>query len=244
MCVSVSVFLGTLTAAGQVPTIGAPPPALGAATEALPIPPPPQPAASQMTRQARRLYIGSIPFGISEDAMLKFFNEKMAEASLITAAGMPVLAVQINMDKNFAFVEVCVCVCVCACGCVRGRGESSNALPVFVCIGCFSFALWRRPLRPWHWTGSCSKDSPSRSDGPRTTHHSPLVSVVSRGVGGMLIDCVCVCVCVCAASSDLVTHLPGVVSTVVQDGPFKVFCGGLPTYLSDDQVCVCVHLLD
>ena len=122
VCVKISVFLATLTAAGQVPTVGAPPPALGAATEALPVPPPPQPAASQMTRQARRLYIGSIPFGISEDAMLKFFNEKMAEANLITAAGMPVLAVQINMDKNFAFVEVCVRVgvyvwlCVCGCG--------------------------------------------------------------------------------------------------------------------------------
>ena len=46
------------------------------------------------------------------------------------------------------------------------------------------------------------------------------------------------CVCVCVASSDLVTHLPGVVSTVVQDGPWKVFAGGLPTYLSDDQVSI------
>ena len=33
-------------------------------------------------------------------------------------------------------------------------------------------------------------------------------------------------------------HIPGVVSTVVADGPFKVFCGGLPTYLTDDQVSV------
>ena len=32
-------------------------------------------------------------------------------------------------------------------------------------------------------------------------------------------------------------HIPGVVSTVVADGPYKVFCGGLPTYLTDDQVC-------
>ena len=31
-------------------------------------------------------------------------------------------------------------------------------------------------------------------------------------------------------------HIPGVVSTVVPDGPWKVFCGGLPTYLTDDQV--------
>lgn len=31
-------------------------------------------------------------------------------------------------------------------------------------------------------------------------------------------------------------HVPGVISTVVPDGPEKVFCGGLPTYLTDDQV--------
>ena len=54
------------TAAGQVPTVGVPPPALGQSTEALPVPPPPPPAASQMTRQARRLYIGNIPFGVTE----------------------------------------------------------------------------------------------------------------------------------------------------------------------------------
>ena len=47
------------------------------------------------------------------------------------------------------------------------------------------------------------------------------------------------------SSSDLqVRHIPGVVSTLVEDGPFKVFCGGLPTYLSDDQVnSVCVFML-
>lgn len=80
------------------------------------MPPPAQPAASQMTRQARRLYIGSIPFGISEDAMLKFFNEKMAAARLGTAAGPPILAVQINMDKNFAFVEVSFVCLLNSCG--------------------------------------------------------------------------------------------------------------------------------
>ena len=94
------------TAAGQVPTIGVPPPALGEAIAPLPVPPPPQPAASQMTRQARRLYVGNIPFGITEDAMVKFFNEKMVESKLCSAPGNPVLAVQINMDKNFAFCEV------------------------------------------------------------------------------------------------------------------------------------------
>ena len=38
-------------------------------------------------------------------------------------------------------------------------------------------------------------------------------------------------------------HIPGVVSTVVPDGPYKVFIGGLPTYLSEDQVGLCTHEL-
>ena len=38
--------------------------------------------------------------------MCKFFNEKMVEAGLCSAPGLPVLCVQINMDKNFAFCEV------------------------------------------------------------------------------------------------------------------------------------------
>lgn len=38
-------------------------------------------------------------------------------------------------------------------------------------------------------------------------------------------------------------HIPGVVSTVVPDGPYKVFIGGLPTYLSEDQVGLHPHML-
>ena len=30
--------------------------------------------------------------------------------------------------------------------------------------------------------------------------------------------------------------MPGVVSTIVGDSPFKCFIGGLPNYLTDDQV--------
>jgi len=59
-----------------------------------------------MTRQARRLYIGNIPFGITEDLVVDYFNEKMVKSNLTSAPGNPVLAVQINMDKNFAFIEV------------------------------------------------------------------------------------------------------------------------------------------
>lgn len=95
---------------------------------------------SQMTRQARRLYVGNIPFGITEvrmcemsslnwrcvlssvwsmtqpinfhsispvqESMMDFFNAQMRLGGLTQAPGNPVLAVQINQDKNFAFLEV------------------------------------------------------------------------------------------------------------------------------------------
>lgn len=40
--------------------------------------------------------------------MAEFFNAQMRLAGLSQAPSNPVLAVQINQDKNFAFLEVCV----------------------------------------------------------------------------------------------------------------------------------------
>lgn len=62
---------------------------------------------STVTRQARRLYVGNIPFGISEDEMMEFFNQQMHLSGLAQAPGNPILACQVNLDKNFAFLEVC-----------------------------------------------------------------------------------------------------------------------------------------
>ena len=60
---------------------------------------------STITRQARRLYVGNIPFGVTEDEMMEFFNQQMHLSGLAQAVGNPVLACQINLDKNFAFLE-------------------------------------------------------------------------------------------------------------------------------------------
>ena len=38
--------------------------------------------------------------------MMDFFNNQMELAGLSQADGQPVIAVQINLDKNFAFLEV------------------------------------------------------------------------------------------------------------------------------------------
>ena len=61
---------------------------------------------SAISRQARRLYVGNIPFGVSEDMMIDFFSTQMKMAGLAQAEGNPVIACQVNLDKNFAFLEV------------------------------------------------------------------------------------------------------------------------------------------
>ena len=60
-----------------------------------------------LSRQSRRLYIGSITPEINETNLADFFNQKMKEMSIGTGgSGNPVLAVQCNYEKNYAFVEV------------------------------------------------------------------------------------------------------------------------------------------
>lgn len=62
-----------------------------------------------LSRQSRRLYIGSITPDINEQNLTDFFNSKMEEMQIGTGApGPPVLAVQCNYEKNYAFVEVIV----------------------------------------------------------------------------------------------------------------------------------------
>lgn len=62
-------------------------------------------AGNAMSRQARRLYVGNIPFGITEEMMQSHFNEQMKMAGVTQSDGDPVIACQVNIDKNFAFLE-------------------------------------------------------------------------------------------------------------------------------------------
>ncbi|EDO48329.1 predicted protein [Nematostella vectensis] len=132
-----------------------------------------------MTRQARRLYVGNIPFGVTENLMIEFFNAKMKEAKLNTAPGNPVIAAQINTEQNFAFIEL------------RSVEETTQAMAFDGIILQGQALKIRRP-----------KD------------YQP--------IPGM--------------SENASVHVPGVVSTVVPDSPHKIFIGGLPNYLNEDQV--------
>ncbi|KAG5647819.1 hypothetical protein DXG03_007742 [Asterophora parasitica] len=132
-----------------------------------------------LSRQSRRLYIGSITPDVNEQNLADFFNSKMIEMALGTNnPGNPVLAVQCNYEKNYAFVEF-------------RSAEDATAAMAFDGIIFINGPLKIR--RPKDYGGIDMSSSPS-------------------------------------------VHVPGVVSTNVPDSINKVFVGGLPTYLNEEQV--------
>uniref|UniRef100_A0A1B6E2F3 Splicing factor U2AF subunit n=1 Tax=Clastoptera arizonana TaxID=38151 RepID=A0A1B6E2F3_9HEMI len=135
---------------------------------------------STITRQARRLYVGNIPFGVTEDEMMEFFNQQMHLSGLAQAAGNPVLACQINLDKNFAFLEF------------RSIDETTQAMA---------------------FDGINFKGQSLKIRRPHDYQPTPGIP------------------------ENAAVNVPaGVISTVVPDSPHKIFIGGLPNYLNEDQV--------
>lgn len=112
---------------------------------------------------------------------MDYFNAQMHACGFSQAPGNPVLACQINLDKNFAFLEF------------RSIDETTQAM-AFDGINFKGQSLKIR--RPHDY-----QPMPGMSETP-----SVAVPVL------------------------------GVISTVVQDSPHKIFIGGLPNYLNEDQV--------
>ncbi|CAO1408973.1 unnamed protein product [Diamesa serratosioi] len=139
---------------------------------------------STITRQARRLYVGNIPFGVTEEEMMEFFNQQMHLSGLAQAAGNPVLACQINLDKNFAFLEF------------RSIDETTQAMA----FDGINFKGQSLKIRRPH-------------------DYQPMPGMTDT-----------------AAITVPGNFVLGVISTVVPDSPHKIFIGGLPNYLNEDQV--------
>ena len=60
-----------------------------------------------VTRQRKRLYVGNITYDCNEQNISQLFNEKMRDIGFSTnELGEPVVGVQVNHDKSYAFVEV------------------------------------------------------------------------------------------------------------------------------------------
>ncbi|XP_029657836.1 splicing factor U2AF 50 kDa subunit-like [Octopus sinensis] len=62
-------------------------------------------SGSTMSRQARRIYVGGIPFKTTEDELMETFNYQMKVNGYNQAEGNPIIAVQVNIEKNYAFLE-------------------------------------------------------------------------------------------------------------------------------------------
>ncbi|KAK4022388.1 hypothetical protein OUZ56_007857 [Daphnia magna] len=162
-----------------------------------------------ITRQARRLYVGNIPFGVSdvraaEEEMMDFFNQQMHLSGLSQAPGHPILACQINLDKNFAFLEF------------RSIDETSQAM-AFDGINFKGQTLKIRRPHDYHPTpgGGSGGGGGGGGGGPETTPGSMTGGITEKraaGGGG------------------------GPMSTIVPDTPHKLFIGGLPNYLNEEQV--------
>ncbi|KAI5699058.1 hypothetical protein M8J75_015825 [Diaphorina citri] len=165
-----------MQAAGQIPANVIIPETTVAAAAAAAVPV----VGSTITRQARRLYVGNIPFGVTEDEMMEFFNQQMHLSGLAQAAGNPVLACQINLDKNFAFLEF------------RSIDETTQAMA---------------------FDGINFKGQSLKIRRPHDYQPTPGVT-----------------------DNAAVAVPAGVISTVVPDSPHKIFIGGLPNYLNEDQV--------
>ena len=147
-----------------------------------------------LSRQSRRLYIGSITPDVNEQNLADFFNSKMIEMSIGTGGpGNPVLAVQCNYEKNYAFVEVC---------------------------HVFPNKALRSP--PFKFRSAEDATAAMAFDGIIFIN-GPLKIRRPKDYGGIDMSAPSV-------------HVPGVVSTNVPDSINKVFVGGLPTYLNEEQV--------
>lgn len=160
-------------------------------------------APPALTRQARRLYVGNIPFGCSDEDMTEFFQTNMTACNFVTQPGNPVLACQINSDKNFAFLEF------------RSVEETSSAMALdgILCKG--QALKIRRPHDYQPIPGS--EPTPAPMSG----------ALGSSGLASQSIS---------SSNDPKAPYIPGVVSTVVADSPNKIYIGGIPTTLTDDQI--------
>ena len=129
--------------------------------------------------------MGNLPFGFNEAEMIDFFNQQMHLNGLAQAEGNPILACQINRDKNFAFLEC------------RSIDETTNAMA---------------------FDGINFKGQSLKLRRPRDYQPLPSSSGLESG------------------NANANAHLPGIISTVVPDSDNKVFVGGIPNYLNEDQV--------
>ncbi|KAJ2772123.1 hypothetical protein IWQ56_001519, partial [Coemansia nantahalensis] len=136
---------------------------------------------STAQRQARRLYVGNIPVGADEDGITAFFNDLMVRLNIAPASEMPVQGIQINHDKNYAFVEF------------RTAEQATMGMGLDGVMFQSQKVKIRRPKDYIPPAGEPEPQAP-------------------------------------------VLHVPGVLASSIPDTPNKIYVGGLPMYLQEEQL--------
>ncbi|KAM8713631.1 hypothetical protein ACLKA7_013882 [Drosophila subpalustris] len=147
-------------------------------------------AIATVTRQARRLYVGNIPFNSSDVDMMAFFNEQIQRINGgVLHDGKAVLSCQTNLDKNFAFLEF------------RSMEEATQAI---------------------NFDGINYRGQILKIRRPHDYH--PVASVTTLDITS-------------SVKGSLQPHVANLaISPLVPDSQHKVYVGGLPTCLNDEQV--------
>ncbi|KAJ3036131.1 hypothetical protein HDV00_003043 [Rhizophlyctis rosea] len=181
--------------------------------------------ADQILASTFKLWIGGIPPSVTvgdhiEDALVAFFNQTMIQLNITTGGGAPVLAAQINHDKNYAFCEVSVIFYG-----FNVAKPSTN--------GVLSSKARKKRLQRWLSMESPLQGNLSGFGDQKIINQSRMITFRSmcQVRGKYLIQHISV-------SSDEVIFYAyaGSVSTNVPDSMNKIFVGGLSNFLSEEQV--------
>jgi splicing factor U2AF 65 kDa subunit len=62
-------------------------------------------AKAQTDKIDRKLYVGNIPAGITQQLLLNVMNEAILNIGIIKEPGNPILSAWISSDSHYAFVE-------------------------------------------------------------------------------------------------------------------------------------------
>lgn len=154
----------------------------------------------QSTRHARRLYVGGIPPGTTDNDILAFFTSVVTKCApeAYRRISPVVLAVYLNTEKWFSFVEFATVELTTACLALDGVTYTGARSAVGIAAGTGSHGVLR--LR-------------------RPNDYKPdLVPPASRSCQPLDLSAI------------------GVIATSVPDGPNKIFFGGLPTSLGEEQI--------
>jgi len=181
------------------------------------------PMNPQQTRQARRLYIGNIPSNVTEPELAQFFNAAMSTAKLTKEEGNAIVAVQMNFEKSFAFVEL------------RSMEEATAGMAL---DGITLHGQSLKVRRPKDYSPGGTDPELAKtllSIEPEAAKEDEL-GPEGEDAEGMKKWVTFPVVQPQGANPNAPAFIPGIVSTNVPDSPNKIFIGGLPAYLTEEQV--------